>query len=316
MHLALTLNPLEDSDLLYAQQLGVDWIVGDVPAWDFDTLAAACNRVEKSGLYLSALECLPTSLVADALLVQPEGEEALDCVCRIITDVGKLGIPSLGYCWPPADAGYVVDTTTGRGGASSAVYRIRDKEHTSQDPAREEMWQALVHFLQRVVPVAEAAGVRLAYQTDISLASLPEEKRILDSVTELDRLFQVTGSPCHGLDLDHGFVTQVLGRQIGWQTSLQTGLMADEVIRHFGRQQRIFAVRMRNLRRTAGGAQEHFLDEDKVAILRALQAYHETGFEGSLCPIPSPGMTDDTEWRHKGYAFGIGYLRALLQAIG
>jgi len=312
MHLALTLNPFEDSDLLYAQQLGVDWIVGDVPAWDYDTLAAARNRVEKSGLVLSALDCLPTSLVADALLEQAECEEAIDRVCRVITDVGQLGIPSLGYRWPPVEADSVVETTTGRGGALSAVYRIRDKEHTSQGPAREEMWQALAHFLERVVPVAEAAGVRLAYRTDISLVSLPEERRILDSVTELDRLFQVAGSPCHGLNLDHGFVTQVLG----WQTSLQTGLKVDEVIRHFGRQRRIFAVRMRNLRRTDSGAQEHFLDEDKVASLRGLQAYQETGFEGPLCPVPSPGMTDDTEWRHKGYAFGIGYLRALLQAIG
>jgi len=308
MHLALTLNPFEDSDLLYAQQLGVDWIVGDVPAWDYDTLAAARNRVEKSGLVLSALDCLPTSLVADALLGQPECEEATDRVCRIVTDAGKLGISSLGYRWPPAHSGYVAETTTGRGGSVSAVYRIQDRERASQKPAREEMWQPLVHFLQRVVPVAEAAGVRLAYQTDITLVSLPENERILDSVAELGRLFQVVESPCHGLDLDHGFVTQVLGPR--------AGLQAVEVIRHFGSQKRIFAVRMRNLRRTDNGAQEHFLDEDRVATLRGLQAYLETGFEGPLRPIPSPGMTDDTEWRHKGYAFGIGYLRALLQVIG
>lgn len=312
MRLSLTLNPFSDSDLLYAQQLGVDWVVGDMPAWDSDTLAAARNRVEQSGLYLSALECLPTSLVTDALLGRAEREEAIERISRIITDVGRLGIPSLGYRWPPADAGKVLETTTGRGGASSAVFRLQDNEHTSMGPVREELWQALAHFLRCVVPVAEAAGVRLAYQTDVSLMSLPEERRILDSVTELDRLFQVAASPSHGLDLDHGFVTQVLDRRAG----LQTGLKAVEVIRHFGRQKRIFAVRMRNLRRTASGAQEHFLDEDKVAILRALQAYQETGFEGPLCPVPSPGMTDDTEWRHKGYAFGIGYLRALLQAIG
>ena len=115
MHLALTLNPFVDSDLLYAQQLGVDWIVGDVPAWDLDTLAAARNRVERSGLHLCALECLPASLVADALLRQPGCEEALDRVCEIITEAGQLGIPSLGYRWPPAGSGYVVGTTTGRG---------------------------------------------------------------------------------------------------------------------------------------------------------------------------------------------------------
>ena len=308
MHLALTLNPFVDSDLLYAQQLGVDWIVGDVPAWDLDTLAAARNRVEKSGLHLCALECLPASLVADALLRQPGCEEALDRVCEIITEAGQLGIPSLGYRWPPAGSGYVVGTTTGRGGALSAVYRIQGGESAALQDAREEMWQALDRFLQRVVPVAEAAGVRLAYQTDISLVSLPEEKRILDSVTELDRLFQVADSPCHGLDLDHGLVTQVLGPQANLNT--------DEVVRHFGRQDRIFVVRLRNLRRIEGGAQEAFPDEDRVATLSALQAYREVGFDGPLCPIPSPAMTDDTEWRHKGYAFSIGYMRALLQAIG
>jgi mannonate dehydratase len=306
MHLALTLNPFVDTDLLYAQQLGVDWIVGDVPAWDYDTLAAARNRVEKSGLVLCGLVCLPAFLVEDALSGRPDGEEALARICRIVTDVGKLDIPSLGYQWPPADPGSSIDTTAGRGGALSAVYVVQANERASQHPAREEMWHALSGFLQRVLPVAEVAGVRLVYRTDISLLSLPEEKRILDSVADLDRLFQVAGSPYHGLDLDHGFITQVLGPR--------AGLQADEVIRHFGRQRRIFAVRMRNLRNTESGAQEHFLDEDRAATLRALLTYRDAGFEGPLSLIPSPGMADDTEWGHKGYAFGIGYLRALLQA--
>jgi len=97
MHLALTLDPFVDTDLLYAQQLGVDWIVGDVPGWDFDTLAAARNRVERSGLVLSGLGCLPASLVANALSGRGEREEAVDRICRIIADAGRLGIPSLEY---------------------------------------------------------------------------------------------------------------------------------------------------------------------------------------------------------------------------
>lgn len=307
MHLAMTLNPFEDTDLLYAQQLGVDRIVGDVPAWDFETLAAARNRVEKAGLVLSALASLPVDLVTSALADGPEGAQALDRIGEIIADAGKLGIPCLGYGWFPASAGAPAGTVEGRGGASSAIYRVQIAADATQGERRARMWQALTRFLERAVPAAEAAGVRLAYRTDVALASLPPDARILDSVAELDRLFEIAASPNHGLDLDHGFVTRVLGAEAGLETA--------EVIRHFGKDTRIFAVRLRNLQPADQGAREHFLDEDKVAILRALQAYREVGFEGSLCPIPSPAMTDDTAWRHKGYAFSTGYLRALLQAL-
>ncbi len=307
MHLAMTLNPFEDSDLLYAQQLGVSWIVGDLPAWDYETLAAASNRVEKSGLYFSGLSSLPPHLLADALRVKPGKGMAADQVCQIITNAGRLGIPVLGYCLPFAPSAGIVGTITGRGGSLNAVYEIHDREQPAQQESREVMWLALTDLLQIIVPAAETAGVRLAYRADVSVLSQPEGKRILDSLQELDRLFEVAGSSHHGLDLDHGFLTQVIVQE--------TDMKVDEVIQHFSMQKRIISVRMRNLRRTDQGARAHFLDEDRVDIIKALQAYKNYGFEGSLCPIPSPVMTGDSELRHKGYAFSIGYLRGLLQTI-
>jgi mannonate dehydratase len=308
MHLALTLNPFIDSDLQYAQQLGVHMIVGDLPAWDFDTLASARNRVEKSGLTLCALECLPSAMVTDALLGQPEGEGVIDQICQIITDMGALCIPTLGYRWPVADECHDMDTIPGRGESISRNYKILDATYDASDNrTREESWQALAFFLQRVVPIAVTSGVRLAYHTDISLVSLPESNRILDSVAELDRLFQVADSPYHGLDLDQGFLTQVLAKQVAHKP--------EQIIRHYCQGRRIFAIRMHSLRRKNGGVVETFLDENKVEIISALQAYQAAGYAESLRPIPSPAMADDTEWRHKGQAYSIGYLRGLLQVI-
>lgn len=304
MHIALTLDPFVDTDLLYAQQLGVDWIIGDMPAWDADTLAAARNRVEQAGLRLSGLACLPASLVAAAISEQPASGAATTRVCRIISDVGKAGIASVGYRWPCADPGLGICITAGRGSAVSLVHTIRSGESGATSEGREAMWYALQHFLRHVLPVAEASGVRLVYQTDVALAALPVGERILDTVQELDRMLEIAGSMWHGLDLDHGFATAVLG------------LRADEVIRHFGSRGAIFAARLRHLRLTGDGAEEHFMDEDRLAVLRALQAYQEVGFEGPLCPVAAPGMTDDSDWRHKGYAFNVGYLRGLLQTIG
>ncbi|TFG73316.1 MAG: hypothetical protein E4H27_01005, partial [Anaerolineales bacterium] len=281
MHLSITLNPFVDSDLLYAQQLGVTWVVGNLPAWDYETLAAACNRVAKSGLYLSGLSCLPEHLLTKALLDKSKSVMAVNEVCQIITNAGKLGISTLGYSLPFAPPAGIAKTITGRGGAMSAVYGNHDCEKPALQDSREEMWQALMDFLQCVMPVAEATGVRLAYRTDISAASQPEDRSILDSVPELDRLFQVAGSSSHGLDLDHGFLTAILIHK--------TDSKVEEVIQHFGLQNRIFAVRLRNLRRVDHGVQEFFLDEDRVDMIRTLQAYKKSGFEGSLCPIPSPG---------------------------
>ncbi len=185
---------------------------------------------------------------------------------------------------------------------------MRDGNPTGSGEARERQWEALTRFLTRVMPVARDGGVRLVYRTDLAIASLPEASRILDSVAELDRLLETAGSSSHGLDLDHGFVTQVL--------AAPTDPGGTEPIQHFGRREAIFAVRIRNLRHVDGGAEEHYLDEDRAALVAALQAYRGVGFKGTLCPIPAPEMTDDTEWRHKGAAFDIGYLRALLQALG
>lgn len=303
MHLALALNPFVDSDLLYAQQLGVEWIVGVLPRWDSDTLAAARNRAVQAGLHLCALDCLPASLVVTALSGQPSGNEAMAQISRIIEDAGRVGIPTVGYRWPATGPSSGLNTIQGRGGAMSVVHPVVEGDRPAEVENRKALWRTLSGFLERLVPVAEAAGVRLIYQTDVAVAALPRTERILDSVSELDLLLEMAGSAWHGIDLDHGFVTAVLG------------LPADAAIRHFGARQALFAGRLRNLRRTEGGAQEHFPDEDRLAVLRALKAYREVGYEGPLCPIAAPGMTDDSGGRHKGQAFAIGYLRGLIQVL-
>ncbi len=305
MHLALTLNPFVDTDLLYAQQLGVKWIVADVPAWDRATLAAAHNRVAKAGLQPAGLASLPAELVAQALAVHPEAGGAVERICRILADAGEVGIPCVSYRWASDGVPDATGKVQVRGGATSAVYRLQQAGATPGS-SRDAAWERLTSFLQQVLPVAESAGVRLAYRTELVSGASGEDLGILDGVDELDRLFAVVGGPYHGLDLDHGWVTQVL--------SPRAGRSPEEIIGYLGRRGRIFAVRLRSLRMIDQGAQEVFPDEDRVATLRALQAYREA-FDGPLCPMPAPAMTDDTASRHKGIAFSIGYLRALLQAL-
>lgn len=298
MQLALTLDPFQDANLLFAQQLGADQILAEVPGWDTDTLSAACNRIRQGGLKVAGVESLSPSLYARAIAGQAGRDEEIAEVCRIIADLGQLGVPLLGYRWTLA-AEDGAASVIGRGGTTSMVYAAGDR---SAEITTEPQWQHLAYFLQRVLPAAEQAGVRLAYQAGVPTAGAGDAW--LDSAAGLERLFALAPSASHGLDLDHGLFAGMSDDEIG------------QIIRRWGQQQRIFAVRVRYLERTADGLTERFLDENRLALFRALQAYREVGFTGPLRPARSPEMADDTSWGHKGRAFSLGYLRALFQAIG
>ena len=75
--------------------------------------------------------------------------------------------------------------------------------------------------------------------------------------------------------------------------------------------ERLLIVRAGNV--TAG--RQAFLNGGEVDLPKALLALQRVGFAGPLCAGPPPGLVGDTEWGHKGRAYDLGYLRAVLQTI-
>ena len=126
---------------------------------------------------------------------------------------------------------------------------------------------------------------------------------ILNSVESLERLLEISPGPHHGLDFCQGAVAAMPGVDLF------------ETIRLFGLKQKIFMVHMHNPKGKLPGSTEAFLDEGDTNMVQALQIYLEAGFDGVLRPACTPGMLEDTEWGHKGHAFSVGYLRAVLQAL-
>ncbi len=63
------------------------------------------------------------------------------------------------------------------------------------------------------------------------------------------------------------------------------------------------------------GATQAFLDEGDSSIPKILLALKQSGFNGPLCAATPPGLNRDSDWGHKGRAFDLGYLKAILQAI-
>ena len=74
---------------------------------------------------------------------------------------------------------------------------------------------------------------------------------------------------------------------------------------------RLLMVRVGNV--SAG--REAFLNEGEIDLPSTLLALKRVGFVGPVRAGLPPGMVGDTEWGHKGRAYDLGYLKAVLQAI-
>jgi mannonate dehydratase len=99
-------------------------------------------------------------------------------------------------------------------------------------------------------------------------------------------------------------------------------LMTDDlpsVIRHFGKQNKIFFVHLRDVRGTPEKFAETFHDDGQTDMLACIKAYRDIGFEGVARPDHVPTMEGDSN-TNAGYSsigrlFAIGYLKGLRQAV-
>ena len=97
MKLALTLDTRAERDLIYCQQVGVRYVLGQPDVWDRDKLRAMRHRVAVAGLELVGVE-LPTPLYANALLGAATHDECAT-LQQLLRDLGEAGISTVSYGW-------------------------------------------------------------------------------------------------------------------------------------------------------------------------------------------------------------------------
>jgi len=336
MNIGLGLYPnlLTDDNLRFARQLGVTHIVAWMPLppgtglWELDDLVRLRSRIESFGLKLAAVENIPPSHWDKILLGDPGREQQVEKVKQTIRNLGKAGIPCLGYTFSIVGVwGHWRDGESGGGrgdaGIKSFDYdRVKDAPplvrgriwggHRWNDLAPEQvvgpvdvetMWERLTWFLQEVVPVAEEAGVKLAaHPDDPPVPVLRGIGRLLTSPEALERLTSIVDSPCNAIEFCQGTVAEM-------------GADVVEVIRRLGSRKKIAYVHFRNVRGAVPSFDEVFIDEGNVDMMAAMRAYAEVGFDGVMIPDHTPKMSCAAPW-HAGMAFAVGYMRALEQKIG
>src|ERR1035437_10388747 len=118
---------LTDDAMLFAKQLGITDIqmnglntIKQLPGderWEFRDLLLLRQRAEDNGMRLVALENVPTKFYDKIMLGLPGAAEQIENYQTTIRNMGKAGIPVLGFHWVPNSVWRSSSTTPDRGGS-------------------------------------------------------------------------------------------------------------------------------------------------------------------------------------------------------
>lgn len=320
MKIALSLGAQPGPLWTLAQQCGVDRVVGSInlspvpnankeqQPYSYMSLARVKATYEDWGFKMEVIESRPP--MEKAKLGLPGRDEEIEVVCELIRNMGALDIPVWCPAWMPILTVIRTSTTIpSRGGARVTGY---DHEYLRNAPmteygvvTEEQQWDNLKYFLERVVPVAEEANVKLAmHPDDPPLSPIRGVARIISSVENYQKLIDLVPSPVNGIALCQGNFT------------LMTDNLPD-VIRHFGRQGKIFFGHFRDVRGTPEKFAETFHDNGQTDMVACMRAYREIGYEGVFRPDHYPRMGDSglRDDHGIGRLFAIGYMRGLIEAV-
>ena len=290
--------------------------------WTLDELVTLRREVEAAGLKLEAIENFDPAHWHDILLDGPKRAQHIENVKTILRRMGEAGIPVMGYNFSLAG---VAGRTTGnyaRGGAPSVgmegpydlpmengmVWNMVYDEHapagTVPPITHEELWRRLAAFLNEVLPVAEAAGVKLAaHPDDPPLPFIRGQPRLVYQPSLYQKLIDLNPSPANQLEFCIGSLAEMTDGDIY------------ETVDAYSRQQRLGYVHFRNVRGKVPTYKETFIDDGDVDMLRVLALLQRNRFEGVLIPDHTPQMTCAAPW-HAGMAYALGYMRAAMRSLG
>ncbi|MCK3658377.1 mannonate dehydratase [Pasteurellaceae bacterium Pebbles2] len=322
---------------------GVVWALHDIPAgevWQEDRIAEVKSQVEPYGLNIDVVESV--NIHESIKLGIPERETYIENYKTTLRNLGKYGVKVVCYNFMPVFDWIRTDLFKETADGSTALFYeharidgidpkvlVKQFEENSKDltlpgwePERlkhldtlfdlykgmteDKLRENLKYFLEKIIPVAEEAGIKMAIHPDdppFSVFGLP---RIAKCHDDFQKIIDMVDSPANGITLCSG----ALG------PNLQNNL--PEMIRTFHK--RIPFAHIRNIKVFENGdflETSHLTSDGSLDIAEIVKAYHEVGFDGYYRPDHGRHI-----WEEKcrpGYglydrALGIMYIQGLWDA--
>jgi mannonate dehydratase len=328
---------LTEENLTFAAQLGVTGIQLNTPNlpgethWEAEDLRQLRLKCELFGLRLEAIENIPPYFYEKVMLGKPGKEEQMAYVKQTVRNLGIAGIPVFGYSFMPNFVWRTSFESTTRGNARVSSYdhalvepdipgsvsgnlvteRLPKLKKMIQESITEviseaQMWENYAYFIQEIIPVAEAAGVRLAlHPADPPVEMLSGVPRLFNKPDDFRKAMQMANSDAWGIDLCLGSCSSMKG---GAAT-------VREMIHEFGPIGKIVYVHFRDVQGTVPKFQECFLGEGNYNPYEMMRLLHDVGFDGFIIDDHVPNVVGDTPWGHRGRAHQTGFLQGILHAI-
>jgi mannonate dehydratase len=315
----LAAGQIDEAGIRRVKQLGVDHVLSGGPAipWQEEQLKGLVDKLKAGGL---ALGNLMIGGFPNTIYGRPGRDQEIEKVIQSIRVAGKVGLPVVEYNFYAHRAmeGYYEET--GRAGAGLTAFdydRMKDLPPLPNEGAHklEEMWTNITYFLKAVVPVAEQSGVRLALHPNDPPAPLSRgSEQIMGTVAGWKRLIDIVKSPSNGITFDCG-VTREMGED------------PVQVCRYFGSRDRINHVHFRNVRVTKPYEKyaEVFIDEGVNNMFAVMKELVRQKYPRLVYPEHPRAIDYDRErpgfrsqypggGGYAGFAYNVGYARAMLQA--
>jgi mannonate dehydratase len=310
----------------------------DIPVgepWPLDRIEALREEVERHSMSLSVIESIPVH--EDIKLGRASRSRLIDSYCESVSNMGRAGVPVLCYNFMPVFdwmrtdlSRRLEDGSTALAFDDAALAKIDLSRGTADLPgwataysAEElgallaayrpvnegQLWENFAYFLERVVPVAASAGVRMALHPDDPPWSIFGLPRIITSRAALERATNIVDNKANGITFCAGSLAADPNNDL------------PAIVRSLGARGRIHFAHCRNIKRTgAHSFQEtaHPSDHGDIDMRAVLSALHDGGFTG---PIRSDhgrmiwGETGQPGYGLHDRALGAMYLHGLWEGI-
>ncbi len=303
----------DEEDLTFAKQIGVQYVSIGTSGGTYEMFAAFKQRLEAAGLKVANIGNTNVHNMPEVTLNLPGRDEKIEEYKQYLRNLGKAGIHYTTYAHMGNGIWSSPKGETTRGGAAARAFHQETAkgywmDKTFEPPlthgrkyAKDELWDNYTYFIKQVVPVAEEAGVRIGIHPDDppvpELGGIP--RCIFGNFDGYVRALKIANSPNVGVCLCCGT----------WMEG-GAGMGKDvfEAARAFAKMDKLWKIHFRNVTGPIPNFVETYVDDGYTDMKKLMRTLVDVDYRGILIADHVPQMVGD---RHTGWAYSIGYIRAL-----
>ncbi len=303
----------DDEDLTFAKQIGVQYVSIGTSGGTYEMFASFKQRVEAAGLKVANIGNTNVHNMPEVTLNLPGRDAKIEEYKQYLRNLGKAGIHYTTYAHMGNGIWSSPKGETTRGGAPARAFHQDTAkgywiDKTFEPPltqgrkyTKDELWENYTYFIKQVVPVAEEAGVRIGIHPDDppvpELGGIP--RCIFGNFDGYVRALKIANSPNVGVCLCCG--TWMEG-------GTYMGKDVFEAARAFAKMDKLWKIHFRNVTGPIPNFVETYVDDGYTDMKKLMRTLVDVDYRGILIADHVPQMVGD---RHTGWAFSIGYIRAL-----